>query len=255
MLKTLREVVSSRTAATVHALERYRLIGSPKVAALAAVRGAVSQLSSDLVAALEAGRADARHTAFIRVQAELSQLKHSLKRAGVGFDSLPLGSTNGLINTEDDNIVSYSAATSYVAAWLSATMAAVLKWSREQSGSVATAISIAAERQDYRLGRLASTETSQAYNDEHAAEWADFVDTAKTDPRNLIWLGLLFRRWDAILDRKTCPICARLDGEVAIVGQGFSSGYEPGSVHPHCRCIDTTYLASTVGTRIASEAA
>lgn len=44
------------------------------------------------------------------------------------------------------------------------------------------------------------------------------------------------KRWDATLDRKGCPVCRRLDGEIQEVGDAFSTGSMQSPEHPHCRC-------------------
>lgn len=78
---------------------------------------------------------------------------------------------------------------------------------------------------DNRLATIAITENSTAFNAqrqviaESIAERFDLVEI-----------------WDATLDQLTCPDCWGMNGEVAIVGQGFASGLQPGSVHPRCRC-------------------
>jgi hypothetical protein len=78
---------------------------------------------------------------------------------------------------------------------------------------------------DNRLATIAITENSTAFNAqrqviaESIAERFDLVEI-----------------WDATLDQNTCPDCWGMNGEVAIVGAGFASGFQPGTVHARCRC-------------------
>lgn len=61
---------------------------------------------------------------------------------------------------------------------------------------------------------------------------------APADPTgDLDFVGMPVERWDGVLDSAICPICRSLDGTYAFPGKGFPSGYVPGYVHPHCRCI------------------
>lgn len=67
--------------------------------------------------------------------------------------------------------------------------------------------------------------------------------------RDLLWTLLLrsgilppgtVRRWQAVLDDRTCPICRSLHGQLAIVGEPFVSGdigaIQSPPAHPACRC-------------------
>lgn len=86
-----------------------------------------------------------------------------------------------------------------------------------------------------RLRRIIATESAKSFNRSHA-EWAKGL--AKANPRSP-WLGRVFRRWDARLDRTVCAVCESHDGEETQVGKPFKLGHEPGSVHPFCRCVST----------------
>ncbi len=48
---------------------------------------------------------------------------------------------------------------------------------------------------------------------------------------------VLFKEWNADLDRRTCPICEGAHGTIRPVGVSFPEG-EPGAVHPRCRCME-----------------
>ena len=72
------------------------------------------------------------------------------------------------------------------------------------------------------LERIGVTESSDSYNRTRR-------ETAK-EAR-----VALFRRWDATLDMRTCPVCERADGMTVGIDEPFEIG-EPGGVHPRCRC-------------------
>jgi len=76
-----------------------------------------------------------------------------------------------------------------------------------------------------RIDTIARTESASVFNRAKAAA----VDVQ------------VVRVWDATLDKRTCPICARAHGTFSAPDGSFSVG-EPGSVHPKCRC--TFYLLS-----------
>jgi len=86
-----------------------------------------------------------------------------------------------------------------------------------------------------RLTRIAATEIPRAYNAAHD-EGAGWVAERHKDAS---WLPLVVKRWDATLDRKTCPVCRDMDGRIALLGMSFSSGRIPGFVHRHDRCQDS----------------
>lgn len=78
---------------------------------------------------------------------------------------------------------------------------------------------------DSRLATLAITENSAAYNEQRRA-----IAHGLAERFDLVEI------WDAQLDQATCQECWGMDGEMALVGQGFASGLAPGNVHPRCRC-------------------
>ena len=82
--------------------------------------------------------------------------------------------------------------------------------------------------------RIARTETLNVYN--QAAE-DSIAALAKHDPE-------IVRRWDATIDRRTCPTCRDLDGRTAKVGDKFEGMYDAPPAHPCCRCITNAWHES-----------
>ncbi len=76
-----------------------------------------------------------------------------------------------------------------------------------------------------RIDAIISAALWQTYSTQ-----ADRVWTSATPPDGptLLW------EWSAILDPRTCPICAPLDGQRRPTPDGF--GVTP-QVHPNCRCV------------------
>jgi SPP1 gp7 family putative phage head morphogenesis protein len=101
-------------------------------------------------------------------------------------------------------------------------MAGVLARRDEGEGHFARAFS--PTPLDYRLRRIAATETARAFNDERLAE-----TRAHHEPR-----AGVFKVWSAVLDRRTCAYCFDRDGRTfeleAKVG-------ESPPVHVCCRCV------------------
>lgn len=95
----------------------------------------------------------------------------------------------------------------------------------EQAGAASLKESV--EALQYRLDRIAATESSQAFN---AAKIEEVEVRAEASGI------LLFKSWNAELD--ACPYCKDLEdaNQEVPIGESYSGGAEPGSVHPNCRC-------------------
>lgn len=79
-----------------------------------------------------------------------------------------------------------------------------------------------------RIDTIATTEVSHAFNAARTRVAEDMPPPPAGERGYL--------RWSATLDKRTCSLCASLDGKTAPVGGTFD-GYMPGAVHPRCRCI------------------
>jgi SPP1 gp7 family putative phage head morphogenesis protein len=86
-----------------------------------------------------------------------------------------------------------------------------------------------------RAERIVRTEGINAYN---ALADTAIDDLEVEDPG---WV----KKWDASADRRTCPVCAGLDGAVVVPGSGFEAPADALGVvrthrhppaHPNCRC-------------------
>lgn len=77
---------------------------------------------------------------------------------------------------------------------------------------------------------LAITEVQTASADEVERR------TDETSRANALAATLLVKVWDATLDSRVCPVCARKDGEWTLIGTRFSGGELPAHVHRRCRC-------------------
>ena len=80
---------------------------------------------------------------------------------------------------------------------------------------------------------IAATETASAFNDERTRIEKHLADENKETS----WWPFLVKVWDATLDKRTCPVCAKLHGTRRGWGSDFPGGKEPGKVHPNDRCL------------------
>lgn len=176
-----------------------------RVWALTAVATAAKEVARRISRSVLEARRSARATALIRIAAESGSAPPPPSDAA------------------EDAGLADAAAASYGAAWSAAVTRAVLAWADDPRGM--PPIKAASDSQDYRLARIAATEVSQAYNDEH-----------EEAGRTLRRPGAV-RRWEAMLDRRVCKVCREMDGKTTPLGGSFAGGREPGFVHPVCRCI------------------
>lgn len=77
--------------------------------------------------------------------------------------------------------------------------------------------------------RLAVTETVSAYN---TFALTGIEELEENDPG-------YYRRWDAAIDKRTCPLCARYDDLVVPVDKKFPGGLDHPPLHPRCFPADT----------------
>lgn len=83
-----------------------------------------------------------------------------------------------------------------------------------------------------QLERIAATESANGFN---------FGRTEAAKQSGV----QLWRRWDAVLDKRTCPVCSAAHGEIVRPGDAFRYG-TPGQVHPLCRCTEELLRADEI---------
>ena len=130
---------------------------------------------------------------------------------------LDISTIDAAAYTDEDSTRSSLIAASLVGA---IGLAALILLKRGKSDPLKYAIAL----EDYRLRRVAATETFNAYSRGHYE-----IDVPEG------WA----RRWDATLDIRICRICRQMHGETVPVDESFSGGLVPGDVHPNCRCFPT----------------
>jgi hypothetical protein len=91
-----------------------------------------------------------------------------------------------------------------------------------------TSAKAAAGQLEWRVNRIAATETPQAFNEARRDSIRASVDKSGVDP------ALIERVWVCELD--ACPVCFGLAGTTARLDGPYPHGHEPGGVHNHCRC-------------------
>jgi hypothetical protein len=198
-------------------------------ATLAALRAAVAPVVGRAALAVAQGRVD-RGDAMAVVRRTVPTLRdavdHALiasrRRARIlGRESLVLPAHAAPASDEQDAAASHTTAGSYAAAWGAAAMATILARDETNEGSLAKGFSHAPL--DYRLRRIAATESASAFNDERARGMR-----ATHDPE-----AGVFKVWSAVLDRRTCGLCFDKDGRTIELHASFG---ETPPVHVCCRC-------------------
>lgn len=114
--------------------------------------------------------------------------------------------------------------------------------------------STATARHEASKVALVRTETRLAL--QVATENAESFTRARTEAH---WGARILKLWDAYLDKRTCPVCDKLDGTLIPRGDKFKDPatrlvVRPGQVHPYCRCIEeylTLSEARLMGLRTA----
>ena len=103
-------------------------------------------------------------------------------------------------------------------------------YTRGQEGSPGARAEMISEglfrRYRHFADRLAVTETVNAYN-EFALVGMDELE--EHDPG-------YFKKWDAAIDKRTCPNCRQYDDLIAPMDKPFKGGIDHPPLHPYCRC-------------------
>ena len=214
-----------RTTRALLKAERYTLRTS---------RAAVDSVLARAALGLLGKEVDPRD-AMVTVRRTVPSLRDALERAllearvharRVGGESLGVPRRREAAH-EEDAAASHTTASSYAAAWGAAAMAAILSSSEKARGSAnsqSLAPSISPAPLDFRLRRIAATETARAFNDERVATMRAHHEPAAG----------VFKVWSAVLDRRTCGDCFDRDGRTIELHDSF--GASP-PLHVCCRCV------------------
>lgn len=216
-------------AGAAHELRQRRRADEQRVAPLLVLIAAARKMSEVLSGAILIGRKEARGLAASRLGAEL-------RMAGVGSETgspALLAAAHGA-RMQSDLAEAGIAADALAGQWRGLAARAVLV-ARRKGEDVPGAVSATRDAMLPRIERTAETESARAYNDEHAERARDMVARGDLDP------DAVLREWSAEID--ACERCWPLDGERARIDESFSSGLEPGEVHPRCRCVDVIVAA------------
>jgi hypothetical protein len=211
----------------VLAAQREKADNRKKLALLALLLWTSKDMEARVTRALVDARQASRASAASRLFAEF-------KAVGIRF---PLQDTGNRRRALDQHHASSSAA-SLASAWRGRATAAVIRSSRRDEDAVA-ALEKTREQIVPSIARTTTTEIAQAWNDEKVEALDEALQEDEEFAAAVAEMPGLWRRWDAILDRRTCADCREHDGETAPIGGSFEGGDEPGFVHPTCRCLDT----------------
>lgn len=194
--------VHEQTAASMRGVEEAVLIGLRSRVESASFRRGPERVARDVAETVMLGRRLARQSAAARLGAEIDA-------AGLRGPMVP-----GLpVPTDADRLAAAQASQAY----------ADVVAKHLETVPTATAI----RKADYLLSTIAASQVSEAFNDER--ERLEQANGAQ-------YAGVLVKLWDAKDDRRTCPVCDKLDGKLRPWGLAFPDGNVPGKVHKKCRC-------------------
>lgn len=223
------------SAKAVHSHVVAQLATAPNhIHAIGAVRSARSHIARAVSNSVFQARSNARDAAQVRLAAELEQLHKELHRLGIERPDLIVQRSDGA----EDSAIAVMLGESYGSAWAAAMLVVILRWERQDKasrGSLPGQARVVLEQIDFRIRRIAATETARAFNNEHD-EGVGYVAAQHKGSR---WIAGLFKRWDAMFDRRVCATCRGHDGELALVGTSFTHDDRPAEVHAICRCLDS----------------
>lgn len=98
----------------------------------------------------------------------------------------------------------------------------------------------------HQVERIVQTESFGAYNAQRDASIQTLIARGNTDSYAVNidasqvrdagdWIPGIVKRWSALLDRRTCPRCSALHGDMQPLGMPFSDDLPP--LHARCRCV------------------
>lgn len=237
-----RDVVATliaRLAIMPHARDRREAVRI----AMREVSRAMAPMRDAMAHATYAGRLGAKDAGFTSLLNDWDMVRAEVMRLG---DADP-GSLPRAPASERDRLAADAAGASYSAAWAASVMGSLMSWSAKAESTQQPAITLpvvtivaASKAVDYRVRRIAATETVRAFADEAG----DVRHEVAKLHRERNWYAALLKVWSAYAD--ACTHCQSLNGQVRPWGIGFTGGAEPGYVHPLCRCIEMTLFLPTL---------
>lgn len=210
----------------------------------------------------------ARRLAMMQVESEALEAQAILKQL-TGAD-VHLGALAEIImDAELDAAKAHAAAGSMASKWSNSQLQqiATSQLKGEAAGQVLRRIAAVNGGMQSTVDLHASTLAFGGYGQQHTKAWNEIAPAAKrpmalrrpvdpvpfplppTDEEGFGtggetglpygWGEGMMQIWSAILDRKTCPICFELDGNMVPIGKPWPGVGEP-QAHPRCRCIPVT---------------
>jgi hypothetical protein len=236
-------------------------------AARRAVRDGTGHLDVAFAAALQAGRAGAREQATGQVELEVGLVTAACQGLGVAAPVLPAGAPD----TSSDEVWSRVSGASMAAAWGAAAISAIGRWSSGSGkpGSLPRALQATPKTLAATVERHAVSQSAAAYAEHHRALWSAVLASDLSDEHAVEaelglphgWRDTVYDVWSAYLDRRTCPVCRALDGQMVPLGKPFMAagvshlvagkGIREAALHPLCRClVITTVIPEAMRARL-----
>jgi F like protein/ferric iron reductase FhuF-like transporter len=217
-------------------------LDSPE-AAWASVARNLRPLQAQLAAEFEQAMLEARSIAREFAARQLAVEAEPVVTAGYGLSLTPT-----LPAAEIEAMWAQHAATGMARKFGAATLAETGAW--RASGQPTTALPkklgrvrdrIEAERKAHAVNQATG-----AYSEAKREGWAKASKEARAKQLPGMpsgpgsgskhdWLQVVWQIWSALLDRKTCPVCWKLDGKMVKMGEEFPEGATT-PLHRACRC-------------------
>lgn len=208
------------------------------------VRRVQDELERDFTAAMAEARSIAREMAARQVAIEAEPVLR-------GANALTF--THALPEAELESLFAEHAGRAVAQKLGSTAISETAQWERkgESLGSLSRRLGRVGERLEPERKRHALTQAAAAYSEAKRDSWAKLKEGGALPPiPGIVSGGAGGRRgrkgddgvrriWSAILDRKTCPHCWKLDGEMAKLYEPFPEDART-PLHGHCRCDELT---------------
>ncbi len=195
-----------------------------------AIRKAHDEIERGLELAVAAAILRARLTAALHFSAQVAEVEWLLRRYEIPSATM---TTAAVAAAPEDALRARAVSRSMASRWsLAASASATETGKAPPVGLMSSSIN-----------RAAATETARAYSEEHNRQMGAAIEAAKSEGAPVY--AVMFKRWEGVLDRKICTVCANHDNEVVRASEPFRGGAMPGHVHPNCRCQQVLAITST----------